>query len=278
VNEQVKEHQRAGEPVISVDAKKKEQLGQLPNSGREWRPHGDPVKVVDHSFFTGPLIPQALPYGVYDLTRDTGWVNVGVDHDTAAFAVASIRRWWQARGRLDYPHATRLLITADAGGSNSYRFRLWKAELATLAADTGLTITVCHFPPGTSKWNKIEHRLFSHITLNWRGRPLTSHQVVVQTIAATTTRTGLHVHASLDAGDYPLGIAVTAAQLQGLPITAHPWHGAWNYTINPPGPGSGSTPAADSTAALQARARNLQLLADPRLTGLTPDERLCCVR
>jgi transposase len=185
VNEQVKERQQTGEPVISVDAKKKEQLGQLPNGGREWRPRGKPVKVVDHSFFTGPQAQQALPYGVYDLTRDTGWVNVGVDHDTAAFAVASIRRWWQARGRLDYPHATRLLITADAGGSNSYRFRLWKAELATLAAETGLTITVCHFPPGTSKWNKIEHRLFSHITLNWRGRPLTSHQVVVQTIAAT---------------------------------------------------------------------------------------------
>ena len=272
VNEQVKEHQQAGEPVISVDAKKKEQLGQLPNGGREWRPRGDPVKVVDHSFFTGPQTQQALPYGVYDLTRDTGWVNVGVDHDTAAFAVASIRRWWQARGQLDYPHATRLLITADAGGSNSYRFRLWKAELATLAAETGLTITVCHFPPGTSKWNKIEHRLFSHITLNWRGRPLTNHQVVVQTIAATTTRTGLQVNASLDAGDYPLGIAVTAAQLQALPIVAHPWHGAWNYTISPPGPGSGSPPAADSTAALQARARNLQLLADPRLTGLTSDE------
>lgn len=272
VNEQVKDHQQAGEPVISVDAKKKEQLGQMPNGGREWRPCGEPVKVVDHSFFTGPHTQQALPYGVYDLTRDTGWVNIGVDHDTAAFAVASIRRWWQARGRLDYPHATRLLITADAGGSNSYRFRLWKAELATLATETGLTITVCHFPPGTSKWNKIEHRLFSHITLNWRGRPLTSHHVVVQTIAATTTRTGLQVSASLDAGDYPLGIAVTAAQLQALPITAHPWHGAWNYTISPPGPGSDSPPAADSTAASHARTRNLQMLADPRLTGLTHDE------
>jgi transposase len=272
VNQQVKEHQQAGEPVISVDAKKKEQLGLLPSGGREWRPHGEPVKVVDHSFFTGPHVEQALPYGVYDLTRDTGWVNVGVDHDTAAFAVASIRRWWQARGHLDYPQATRLLITADAGGSNCYRFRLWKAELATLAAETGLAITVCHFPPGTSKWNKIEHRLFSHITMNWRGRPLTSHEVVVQTIAATTTRTGLRVNASLDTGDYPLGIAVTAAQLQALPITAHSWHGAWNYTITPPTPGSASPPAADSTAALQTRARNLHRLADPRLTGMTRDE------
>jgi transposase len=272
VNEQVKQHQQAGEPVISVDAKKKEQLGWLPNSGREWRPHRDPIKVVDHSFFIGPQMQQALPYGVYDLTNDTGWVNVGVDHDTAAFAVASIRRWWQARGHFDYPHATRLLITADAGGSNSYRFRLWKAELAALAAETGLTITVCHFPPGTSKWNKIEHRLFSHITMNWRGRPLTSHEVVVQTIAATTTRTGLRVHASLDTGDYPLGIAVSAAQVQALPITAHPWHGAWNYTISPPGPGCNRQPAADSTAAVQTRARNLHRLADPRLTGMTRDE------
>jgi transposase len=272
VNEQIKDHQQAGEPVISVDAKKKEQLGLLPAGGREWRPRGDPVEVVDHSFFTGPQVEQALPYGVYDLAKDTGWVNVGVDHDTAAFAVASIRRWWQGRGCLDYPHATRLLITADAGGSNCYRFRLWKAELATLAAETGLTITVCHFPPGTSKWNKIEHRLFSHITMNWRCRPLASHEVVVQTIAATTTRTGLQVNASLDTRDYPLGIAVTAAQLQALPITAHAWHGAWNYTIGPPDSDSVGLPAADSTAALQARTRHLQLLADPRLTGMTRDD------
>ncbi|MBB4752594.1 hypothetical protein BJ964_006755 [Actinoplanes lobatus] len=272
VNEQVREHQQSGEPVISVDAKKKEQLGLLPSGGREWRPHGEPVKVVDHSFFTGPNVEQALPYGVYDLTRDTGWVNVGVDHDTAAFAVASIRRWWQARGHLDYQQATRLLITADAGGSNCYRFRLWKAELATLAAETGLTITVCHFPPGTSKWNKIEHRLFSHITMNWRGRPLTSHEIVVQTIAATTTRTGLRVDASLDPGDYPLGITITAAQLQALPITAHAWHGAWNYTITPPIPGSVPPPTTDSTTALQKRAQNLHRLADPRLTGMTRDE------
>jgi hypothetical protein len=154
LNEQVKEHQAAGEPVISVDTKKKELLGQLPNAGREWRPKGQPIPVEDHSFFSDPKAPQAIPYGVYDLTTDTGWVNVGVDHDTSAFAVASIRRWWQARGQVDYPRATRLLITADAGGSNSYRYRAWKAELAALAAETGLRTTVCHFPPGTSKWNK----------------------------------------------------------------------------------------------------------------------------
>lgn len=173
INEQVKAHQGAGQPVISVDTKKKEQLGQLPAAGREWRPKGEPVRVEDHSFFTtGPDVQVAVPYGIYDLSADSGWVNVGIDHDTSAFAVASIRRWWQSRGAQDYPDASRLLITADAGGSNSYRYRLWKAELAAVAAETGLTITVCHFPPGTSKWNKIEHRLLSQITMNWRGRPL----------------------------------------------------------------------------------------------------------
>jgi hypothetical protein len=160
--------------------------------GREWRPKGEPVEVEDHSFFfTGPDVEQAIPYGIYDITRNTGWVNVGVDHDTSVFAVESVRRWWKVRGSRDYPEASRLLITADAGGSNGYRYRVWKSELAALAAETGLAITVCHFPPGTSKWNKIEHRLFSHITFNWRGRPLTSHEVVVQTIAATRTRGGL---------------------------------------------------------------------------------------
>jgi hypothetical protein len=157
INGQVKEHQGAGEPVISVDAKKKEQLGMLPMAGREWRPAGEPVQVEDHSFFAGPRVETVVPYGIYDVTANTGWVNVGVDHDTAAFAVASIRRWWHARGGLDYPDASRLLITADAGGSNSYRYRLWKAELAAFAAESGLSVTVCHFPPGTSKWNKIEH-------------------------------------------------------------------------------------------------------------------------
>jgi transposase len=270
INEQVKAHQNAGEPVISVDAKKKEQLGQLPAAGREWRPKGDPVQVEDHSFFTaGPDVELAVPYGVYDLTADAGWVSVGVDHDTSAFAVASIRRWWQARGSADYPHASRLLITADAGGSNSYRYRLWKAELAALAAETGLEITVCHFPPGTSKWNKIEHRLFSQITMNWRGRPLTSHQVVVATIAATRTRTGLRVHAELDTGDYPLGIAVSREQLRLLPIQAHAQHGQWNYTIAPTG---GQVAPIDDQERTRVRAAALHLLTDPRLTGMNRDE------
>lgn len=177
--------------MISVDAKRKEQLGQLPAEGREWRPKGDPIPVEDHSFFTtGPDVPLAVPYGIYDIAANTGWINVGVDHDTSAFAVASIRRWWAHSGSREYPGAERLLITADAGGSNSYRHRLWKAELGAFAAKAGLQVTVCHFPPGTSKWNKIKHRLFSAITLNWRGRPLTSHEVVLATINATRTRGG----------------------------------------------------------------------------------------
>ncbi|WP_040783475.1 ISAzo13 family transposase [Rhodococcus ruber] len=269
INEQVKAHQDAGEPVISVDSKKKEQLGQLPTPGREWRPHGDPVRVVDHSFFTGPHVEQAIPYGVYDLTTDAGWVNVGVDHDTAAFAVASIRRWWQARGAADYPRASRLLITADAGGSNSYRYRLWKAELAALATETGLAITVCHFPPGTSKWNKIEHRLFSHITMNWRGRPLTSHEVVVKTIASTRTRTGLRVEAELDTGDYPIGISVGRDELRALPIHPHVQCGTWNYTIEP---AHADTAAAAGRDREGERAATVAMLADPRLTGMTRDE------
>ncbi len=274
INEQVKSYQAAGEPVISVDAKKKEQLGQLPAAGREWRPRGDPVRVEDHSFFTtGPERAQAIPYGVYDLSADSGWVSVGVDHDTSAFAVASIRRWWQARGAADYPGAGRLLITADAGGSNSYRYRLWKAELAVFAAESGLTITVCHFPPGTSKWNKIEHRLFSQITMNWRGRPLTSHEVVVATIASTRTRTGMRVHAELDTGSYPIGIAVTRDQLRRLPIQAHPARGAWNYTILPTtGTGSGPTIALRAEDRARARERALTLLADQRLTGMSTAE------
>ncbi|MEU8269385.1 ISAzo13 family transposase [Sphaerisporangium sp. NPDC049002] len=268
VNEQVKEHQAAGQPVISVDTKKKEQLGQMPNAGRQWRPKGDPVQVEDHSFFfSGPDVPHAIPYGIYDLSADRGWVNVGVDHDTSAFAVASIRRWWHSRGRADYADASRLLITADCGGSNSYRYRAWKAELADFAAETGLTITVCHFPPGTSKWNKIEHRLFSHITMNWRGRPLTSHEVVVNSIAATRTRTGLRVEAELDSGAYPLGVSVSTERMNALPIRSHAQRGMWNYTIGP---------AADhKTAVIQAsdrdqiRACALRTLADPRLTGMS---------
>src|SRR6266853_3545788 len=244
INDQVKEHQADGEPVINVDAKKREQLGRLPMAGREWRPQGEPIEVEAHSFFfSGPEVEQAIPYGIYDLARNTGWVNVGVDHDTCVFAVESIRRWWRARGRLDYPKASRLLITADAGGSNSYRYGVGKSELAALAAETGLLITVCHFPPGTSKWNKIERRLFSHITLNWRGRPLTSHEVVVAAIASTTTGTGLTVRAELDTGTYPTGVPVSDAEMAEIPLARHRFHGDWNYTIHP-----GPVPAAGTAA------------------------------
>jgi transposase len=275
LNQQVKDHQADGEPVISVDTKKREQLGRLPMAGREWHPRGQPVKVEDHHFFyTGPDVEQAIPYGIYDLTRNTGWVNVGVDHDTCVFAVESIRRWWQARGRRDYPQASRLLITADAGGSNGYRYRVWKSELAALAAETGLQVTVCHFPPGTSKWNKIEHRLFSHITLNWRGRPLTSHEVVVKTIATTTTRGGLRVEAALDPGDYPTGVAISKQRLATLPIQRHAVHGTWNYTLHPQpiADTAPATPDSERGGAAQRRERMLDQLADLRLTGMTSTE------
>ena len=280
INEQVKDHQAAGEPVVSVDTKKREQLGRLPMGGREWRPKGEPVQVEDHSFFfTGPDAGQAIPYGIYDVSRDTGWVNVGVDHDTSVFAVESIRRWWKVRGSQDYPAASRLLITADAGGSNGYRYRVWKSELAALAAETGLAITVCHFPPGTSKWNKIEHRLFSHITMNWRGRPLTSHEVVVQTIAATRTSRGLRVEAVLDPGDYPTGVAISKERFAALPLQRHATHGAWNYTLQP---AAGSPPDSEGTAGERSsparrRQEMLRKLDDERLTGMTSAElaRLC---
>jgi hypothetical protein len=237
LNEQAREHLDAGDPVISVDTKKKELVGAYKNGGAEWRPAGDPEQVKVHDFID-PALGKANPYGVYDLGADTGWVSVGTDHDTAAFAVETIRRWWQAVGSPTYPNASRLLITADGGGSNGYRTRLWKTELAALAAQTGLAITVCHLPPGTSKWNKIEHRLFSHISMNWRGRPLTSHDVIVQSIAATTTRTGLSVHAELDTGTYPSGIKIPDKQMQALHDTdvlrRHDWHPEWNYTLKPP--------------------------------------------
>lgn len=190
----------AGNPVISVDTKKKELVGPYKNEGREWEPKGAPAQVKTHDFLDRQGPGKAIPYGIYDVAANIDWVSVGTDHDTAAFAVASIRRWWQARGSHDYPQAARLLIAADAGGSNGYRTRAWKTELAALAAETDLEITVCHMPPGTSKWNKIEHRLFSHISMNWRGRPLTSHDVIVNSIKATTTETGLTVHAELDSG------------------------------------------------------------------------------
>jgi Rhodopirellula transposase DDE domain len=188
------------------------------------------VRVEVHDFID-PAVGKAIPYGVYDLAADEGWVSVGEDHDTAAFAVAAIGRWWEMVGAVAYPKASRLLITADAGGSNSYRNRLWKVELAQLAADAGLAITVCHFPPGTSKWNQIEHRLFSHISMNWRGRPLTSHEIVVDLIAATTTRKGLKVRAELDRANYPTGVKISDEQLAAVPLTRHDWHGDWNYTI-----------------------------------------------
>ncbi len=272
LNQQVKDHQADGEPVVSVDTKKREQLGRLPMAGREWHPKDQPVKVEDHHFFfTGPDVEQAIPYGIYDLTRNTGWVNVGVDHDTCVFAVESIRRWWTARGSLDYPQATRLLITADAGGSNGYRHRVWKSELAALAAETGLAITVCHFPPGTSKWNQIEHRLFSHITLNWRGRPLTSHEVIVKTIAATTTRSGLRVAAALDTGDYPTGVAISKDRFDALPLQRHATHSAWNYTLHPHPAATATQPEPVGEQDGPARRRQAMLgrLGDPRLTGMT---------
>ena len=205
INEQARACQDAGDPVISVDTKKKEQAGNYANAGREYAPKGRPVAVQDHDFPDPAGAGKAVPYGIYDLAADAGWVNVGTDGDTAAFAVESIRRWWNAAGQAGYPVARRLLITADAGGANGYRTRAWKAGLAALAAETGLEITCCYFPPGTSKWNKIEHRLFSHISMNWRGRPLTSHEIIVQTIAATTTATGLRVHAELDTSASPPG-------------------------------------------------------------------------
>jgi hypothetical protein len=263
LNEQARTHRDAGQPVISVDTKKKELLGAFKNAGRQWRPAGQPTEVNTHDF-PGDSVGKAVPYGIYDITANTGWVNVGTDHDTAAFAVESIRRWWHTRGTHDYPAATRLLITADAGGSNGYRSRAWKAELAALAAQTGLAITVCHLPPGTSKWNKIEHRLFCHITMNWRGRPLTSHEVILQSIAATTTGTGLSVQAQLDTGEYPTGVQISDARMAALPIARHGFHGDWNYTLHPDAPGD----AAPTSTPVEAP----QSLSHPTFTGMTADE------
>ena len=232
LSKQVADHLRTGDPVISVDAKKKEVLGQRANRGKEYQPKGAPERVDVHDF-PDPELGKAIPYGVYDIGANEGFVVVGDDHDTAAFAAATIGRWWDMVGSRAYPNARRLLVTADAGGSNSYRVRLWKLELGRLAARSGLAITVCHFPPGTSKWNKIEHKLFSAITMNWRGRPLTSHEVVVNLIGATTNSKGLKVHAHRDTDPYPLGVKVTDAELAEVPIAAHDFHGEWNYTIAP---------------------------------------------
>jgi hypothetical protein len=271
ISAQAKEHLAAGQPVISVDAKKKEQVGQYAQAGREWRPKGDPVRVRDHGFAeeeTG----HAIPYGIYDVAANTGFVNVGTDHNTAALAVESIRRWWNLIGKDAYPAAGRLLITCDAGGSNGWRNRAWTAGLAALAQETGLEVTCCHFPPGTSKWNKIEHRLFSQITLNWRSRPLTSHDVILSTIAATTTATGLAVTAVLDENSYPTGAQVSDEQMTGIEdrgLTRHGFHGEWNYTLLPawrPAPPPRPQPAPPPDAA--ARAAVITALAAPELTGL----------
>ena len=231
--EQVAEHLADGQPVVSVDTKKKELVGEFKNGGREYQPAGQPERVNVHDFPDKDL-GKAIPYGIYDVSTNTGWVTVGTDHDTSAFAVATLRSWWQTIGSLRYPDADRLLICADSGGSNGNRIRAWKIELAKLAAQTGLQITVCHLPPGTSKWNKIEHRLFSQITLNWRGRPLRTHQVIVDLIRNTTTTTGLTVQCVLDTGQYPTGLRYTKKDVDALPITAHEFHGEWNYTLRPP--------------------------------------------
>jgi len=277
INEQVKAHQGTTDPVISVDAKKKELVGEFRNAGRQWRPKGQPAATLVHDF-PEDAAGRAVPYGVYDVTANAGWVSVGTDHDTAAFAVESVRRWWKAAGQEEYPQARRLLVTADAGGSNGYRTRAWKAELAALAVETGLEVTVCHFPPGTSKWNKVEHRLFSHITMNWRGRPLASHEVVVNTIAATTTRTGLKVRAGLDDGQYPTGAEVSAAQMSALPLERHDWHGDWNYTLHPREhghwersfrpPRQGQPPSAPDP--FDQPSPGLAWLCHPALTGVPP--------
>lgn len=233
INEQANDHLMSGQPVVSVDCKKKELVGDYANGGSEWEPEGRPTRVGTHDF-PDPEMPKAIPYGVLDIGANEGWVNVGDDHDTPAFAVASLARWWERMGRARYPEATRLMVTADAGGSNSYRSRAFKVELAKLAATIGLVITVCHMPPGTSKWNKIEHRLFSFISMNWRGKPLTTYRTVVELIAATTTRTGLRVQADLDQASYPIGIKVSDAELRSVPLRPHDWHPDWNYSILPP--------------------------------------------
>jgi transposase len=234
INRKAKRYLKQGEPVISVDTKKKELVGDFKNAGREWQLKGEPEPVRVHDFeIKEPDKGKVAPYGVYDLGRNEGWVNVGVDHDTAAFAVESIRRWWRLMGRPSYPKAKRLLITADAGGSNGARVRLWKWELQRLADETGLVVSVSHFPPGTSKWNKIEHRLFSFISQNWRGKPLISHEVIINLIAATTSKAGLEVKSGLDPNSYPDGIKISDRQMAELRLRRDTFHGDWNYTVLP---------------------------------------------
>ena len=232
INTTVKAAITAGEPAISVDTKKKELIGDFKNPGRELRPKGDPEPVRVHDFQI-PELGKVAPYGVYDIAANQGWVNVGIDADTAAFAVESLRRWWDRLGRARYPEARRLVITADGGGSNGARVRLWKRELQRFANETGLAVTVTHLPPGTSKWNKIEHRLFAYISQNWRGKPLVSHQVIIQLISATTTDTGLTVTCDIDTNGYPKGIKVSDAEMDAINIERHAFHGDWNYTIKP---------------------------------------------
>lgn len=232
INEQVLRCQQRGQPAISVDTKKKENVGDFKNAGREWRPRGRPQEVQVHDF-PDPKVKKAIPYGVYDLTRNEGWVSVGIDHDTARFAAASIRRWWLKMGRKRYPQAEELLITADCGGSNSHRTRLWKVALQELADALSLRLKISHFPPGTSKWNKIEHRMFCHITRNWRGRPLTSYAAIVQLIGNTTTTKGLQIRAELDDHTYPAKEKVTPEQMANVRLTPAEFHGEWNYTITP---------------------------------------------
>jgi transposase len=232
INKEVKQFLDRGQPVISVDTKKKELVGNFKNPGREWQPQGTPEEVEVHDF-PSPESPKVIPYGIYDIGQNMGWVNVGCDHDTASFAVASIRRWWLSMGKAIYPKARELMICADGGGSNGYRVRLWKVELQSFASETGFRITTCHFPPGTSKWNKIEHRLFSHISMNWRGRPLVSHEVIVKLIGKTSTDQGLRVKAKLDKRKYPTKIKISDQEMEQVKLKPHSFHGEWNYSISP---------------------------------------------
>jgi len=232
ISAEVKKYLRQSLPVISVDTKKKELVGNYENKGRQWRPAKQPVLVQGHDF-PSPEVPRAYPYGIYDIGRNAGFVNIGTDHDTGAFAVASIRGWWRAEGRTIYANATQLLITADAGGSNGYRLRLWKLELQKFADQTGLCISVCHFPPGTSKWNKVEHRLFSFISSNWRGEPLRDYETIVHLIAKTSTAKGLKVTCRLDRRKYSTGRKVTDEEMKQVKLQPHPFHGEWNYLIRP---------------------------------------------
>ena len=232
LNAQASAFLASNDPIISVDTKKKELVGDFKNNGRQWRPKGKPELVNVHDFID-PALSRAVPYGIYDIANNVGWVSVGADHDTAAFAVNAIRRWWRSMGAKRHQKAKRLMISADGGGSNGYRVRLWKLELQKLADEIAMPITVCHLPPGASKWNKIEHRLFSFITINWRGKPLRSYRTVVRLISATTTETGLRVRAELDKKKYPKGVKVTDAELASVKLMPHAFHGDWNYTISP---------------------------------------------